>query len=167
MYGLCGYRLLHSACKEVCHIIVFMCTSFGSLLQKAVATMNSGGRKAHPLNPHPQGAIMQDTVGDWKGIFPNSYVKVGMDFRVCVCVRMFIHVCVCGTSLVPGAARREKRAPAVHCSRMREVSMVTCILLRYTNITTNFSLPAERPHGRAMLLARIIWMDLESEIISL
>ena len=40
----------------------------------------------------------------------------------------------------------KKRAPGVHCSRMCQVSMVTCILLRYTKITTNFSLPAERPH---------------------
>ena len=29
--------------------------------------------------------------------------------------------------------------PGVHCSHMRQVSMVTCILLRYTKIKTNFS----------------------------
>ena len=57
--------------------------------------------------------------------------------------------------------------PGVHCSRMRQVSMVSCILLHYTKITTIFSLPAERPHCRAMLLARNIWTDLKSEIISL
>ena len=71
-------------------------------------------------------------------------------------------------NLVPRATRRgEKRAPGVRCSRMHQVSMVTCILLCYTKITTSFSLPAERPHCRAMLLARIIWKDLKSEIISL
>ena len=70
-------------------------------------------------------------------------------------------------SLVPGAVRREKRVPGVHCSRMRQVSMVACILLHYTKIMTNFSLPAERPHCRAMFLARNIWKDLKSEIISL
>ena len=64
-----------------------------------------------------------------------------------MCVCMFVHVCVCGTGLVPGAVRREKRVPGVHCSHMRQVSMVTCILLRHTKITTNFSLPAERPHA--------------------
>ena len=57
--------------------------------------------------------------------------------------------------------------PGVHCSPMRQVSMVTCILLCYTKIMTNFSLPAERPHCRAMLLARNIWKDLKPEIISL
>ena len=46
--------------------------------------------------------------------------------------------------------------PGVQCSRMCHVSMATCILLRYTKITTNFSLPAGRPHCRAMLLARNI-----------
>ena len=48
---------------------------------------------------------------------------------------------------------------------MRQVSMVTCILLRYTKITTNFSLPAGRQHCRAMFLERNIWKDLKSEII--
>ena len=61
----------------------------------------------------------------------------------------------------------EKKAPGVHCSHMHQVSMVTCILFRYTKITTNFSLPAGRPHCRAMLLARNIWKNLKSEIISL
>ena len=83
----------------------------------------------------------------------------------CVCACSY--VCVCGTSLVAGTMRRGKRAPGVHCSCMLQVSMVTCILLLYTKITTNFSLPPGRPHGRAMLLVRIIWKDLKSEIISL
>ena len=70
------------------------------------------------------------------------------------------------SSLFP-ALRGEKRVPGVHCSRMRQVSMVTCILLRYIKITTNFSLPARRPDCRTMLLTRNIWKDLKSEIISL
>ena len=60
-----------------------------------------------------------------------------------------------------------KKAPGVPCSRMRQISMVTCILLRYTKITTNFSLSPGRPHCRTMLLARNVWKDLKSEIISL
>ena len=40
----------------------------------------------------------------------------------------------------------EEREPGTHCSRMRQVPLVTCILLRYTKITVNFCLPAERPH---------------------
>ena len=67
----------------------------------------------------------------------------------------------------PALRGGEKRVPGVHCSRMRQVSMVTCILLRYTKITTNFSLPARRPDWRTMLLTRNIWKDLKSEIISL
>ena len=30
-----------------------------------------------------------------------------------------------------------------HCSRMHQIPLVTCILLRYTKITVNFWLPAE------------------------
>ena len=56
--------------------------------------------------------------------------------------------------------------PGVHCSCMHQVSMVTFILLA-TPISANFSLPAGRPHCRTMLLARNIWKDLKSEIISL
>ena len=67
----------------------------------------------------------------------------------------------------PALQGGEKRAPGVHCSHMRQVSMVTCILLRYTKITTNFSLPARRPDCRTMLLMRNIWKDLKSEIILL
>ena len=52
----------------------------------------------------------------------------------------------------------------VYCLHMLQVPMVTCILLRYTKITTNFSLPTERPHCRAMLLARHIWKNMKSGI---
>ena len=37
----------------------------------------------------------------------------------------------------------EEREPGTHCSRMLQVSLVTCILLRYTKINGNFCLPAE------------------------
>ena len=44
----------------------------------------------------------------------------------------------------PGScAGEEEREPGTHCSRMRQVPLVTCILLRYTKITVNFCLPAE------------------------
>ena len=107
-----------------------------------------------------------------------EWVCVWAGMWVCVCVCVCGRVCGCvgwvcereerfHSSLVPGTARGEKRAPGVHCSRMCEVSIVTCILLRYTKITTNFSLPADRPHCRSMLLVRNIWKDLKSEIILL
>ena len=42
----------------------------------------------------------------------------------------------------PGSrAGEEEREPGTHCSRMCQVHLVTCILLRYTKI--NFCLPAE------------------------
>ena len=38
----------------------------------------------------------------------------------------------------PGSrAWEEEREPGTHCSRMRQVPLVTCILLRYTKITVN------------------------------
>ena len=40
----------------------------------------------------------------------------------------------------------EEREPGTHCLHMRQVPLVTCILLRYTKITVNFCLPAKRPH---------------------
>ena len=54
--------------------------------------------------------------------------------------------CILECSLVPRLLRREEeREPGTHCSRMHHVSLVTCILLRYTKITVNFCLPPERP----------------------
>ena len=47
-------------------------------------------------------------------------------------------------SLFPGScAGEEKREPGTHCLRMRQVPLVTCVLLRYTKITVDFCLPAE------------------------
>ena len=44
----------------------------------------------------------------------------------------------------PGScAGEEEKEPGTHCSRMRQVPLVTCILLRYTKITVNFCLLAE------------------------
>ena len=38
----------------------------------------------------------------------------------------------------PGSrAGEEEREPGTHCSRMRQVPLVTCILLRCTKITVN------------------------------
>ena len=38
----------------------------------------------------------------------------------------------------PGSrAGEEEREPGTHCSHMRQVPLVTCILLRYTKITVN------------------------------
>lgn len=51
---------------------------------------------------------------------------------------------IIGIKLVPGADGKGKGAPGVYCLRMCEVPMVTCILLCYTKIMTNFSLPAEK-----------------------
>ena len=47
----------------------------------------------------------------------------------------------------PGScAGEEEREPGTHCSCMRQVPLVTCILLRYTKIMVNFCLPPERSH---------------------
>ena len=47
----------------------------------------------------------------------------------------------------PGSCTgQEEREPGTHCSRMRWVPLITCIILRYTKITVNSCLPAERPH---------------------
>ena len=63
--------------------------------------------------------------------------------------------------------RRGKRVPGAYCLGLHQVPMVTCILLRYTTITTNLSLPSERPHCRAMFIVRHIWKESNSKIISL
>ena len=74
---------------------------------------------------------------------------------------------VINISLIPGTEGRGKKALVVYCLHMLQVPMVTCILLCYTKITTNFSLPAERPHCRVMLLARQIWKNMKSKIYHL
>ena len=50
-------------------------------------------------------------------------------------------------SFLGSCAGEEEREPGIHCLCMRQVPLVTCILLRYTKITVNFCLPAERPHA--------------------
>ena len=65
-----------------------------------------------------------------------------------ICMYIFFNMTVCNChvctlSLVsmllasfPGSrAWEEEREPGTHCSRMRQVPLVTCILLRYTKIT--------------------------------
>ena len=68
----------------------------------------------------------------------------------------------------PGScAGEEEREPGTHCSRMRQVPLVTCILLRYTKITVNFCLPPERPHCMVILPVGHIRAVLKSKTISL
>ena len=44
----------------------------------------------------------------------------------------------------PGScAGEEEKEPGTHCSCMRQVPLVTCILFHYTKIMVNFCLPAE------------------------
>ena len=50
------------------------------------------------------------------------------------------------SSLIPrlnNLCGEEEKGPGTHCSHMCQVSLVTCILLRYTKITVNFCLLAE------------------------
>ena len=57
----------------------------------------------------------------------------------------------------------EEREPGTHCSRMRQVSLVTCILLHYTKITVKFCLPAGRPHCMVILPVGHIQVVLKSK----
>ena len=67
----------------------------------------------------------------------------------------------------PGScAGEEEREPGTHCSRMRQVPLVTCVLLRYTKIS-NFCLPPERPHCMVILPVGHIRAILKSKTISL
>ena len=68
----------------------------------------------------------------------------------------------------PGSCVGEEgREPGTHCSRMRQIPLVICILLRYTKITVNFCLPAERLHCLVILPVGYIWAVLKSKTISL
>ena len=50
----------------------------------------------------------------------------------------------------PGScAGEEEREPGTHCSRMRQVPLVTCTLLRYIKIMVNFSLLTHEPGNEA------------------
>ena len=50
----------------------------------------------------------------------------------------------------PGSGE-EEREPGMHCLRMRQIPLVTCILVHYTKITVNFYIPAERLHCMVIL----------------
>ena len=70
-------------------------------------------------------------------------------------------------ALFPGSCvGEEEREPGTHCSCMRQVPLVTCILLRYTKIMVNFCLPPERPHCMVILPVGHIWAILKSKTIS-
>ena len=65
-----------------------------------------------------------------------------------ICMYVCMYVCMYKfkphIASFPGScAWEEERELGTHCSRMRQVPLVTCILLRYTKITVNFCLPAE------------------------
>ena len=71
-------------------------------------------------------------------------------------------------ALFPGSCvGEEERQPGTHYSRMHQVPLVTCILLRYTKITVNFCLPAERPHCMVILPVGHIRVVLKSKTTSL
>ena len=76
-------------------------------------------------------------------------------------------VCLYLPSFPGSRAGEEEREPGTHCSRMRQVSLVTCILLRCTKITVQFCLPAERLHCMIILLLRLIRTVFKSKTISL
>ena len=66
--------------------------------------------------------------------------------RLIICMSLHYNVAETGNEVAsfPGScAGEEEREPGTHCLRMRQVPLVTCILLRYTKITVNFCLPAE------------------------
>ena len=61
----------------------------------------------------------------------------------------------------------EEREPGTHCLRMHHVSLVTCILLRYTKIAVNFCLLPERSHCMVILPVGHTRAVLKSETVSL
>ena len=76
-------------------------------------------------------------------------------------------LCVAVASFPGSCAGEEEREPGTHCLRVRQVPLVTCILLRYTKITVNFCLPPERPHCMVILPVGHIRAILKSKTISL
>ena len=54
-----------------------------------------------------------------------------------------VHACVVLASFPGSCAGEKEREPGTHSLRIRQVPLVTCILLRYTKIMVNFCLPAE------------------------
>ena len=69
---------------------------------------------------------------------------------------------------LPGSrVGEEEREPDTHCLHMHQVSLVTCIPLRYSKIHKNFYLSAERPHCRILLPVRHLQVVLKSQTILL
>ena len=72
------------------------------------------------------------------------------------------------SSLVPSLlCRKKKRALVQTVLHMDQVALVTCILLRYTKITDNYSLPARRPCRRNMIPTNHIQVVLKPKMILL
>ena len=80
-------------------------------------------------------------------------------FSVCRC-RSRKPVCLVPRLLCGGGE------PGAHCSRMRQVPLVTCILLCYTKITVTFCLLAERPYCMVILTVGHIGAGLKSRTVS-
>ena len=78
-----------------------------------------------------------------------------------------LHQNLATASLTGSCAEEEEREPGTHCSRMRQVPLLTCILLRYTKITISFCLPPERPHCMIILPVGYIRAVLKSKTTSL
>ena len=79
----------------------------------------------------------------------------------------FLPTCIQIASFPGSCAGEEERESGTHCSRMRQVPLVTCILLRYTKITVNFCLPPERSHCMVILPVGHIRAVLKSKTITL
>ena len=80
--------------------------------------------------------VHEDWVMLWVTAMYNVLAILSMADTVCLaCMQK---LCMGSISLVPrlscGGGERE---PGTHCSRMRQVPLVTCILLRCTKITVN------------------------------
>ena len=60
----------------------------------------------------------------------------------------------------------EEGEPGTHCSGMRQVPLVTCILHCYIKIMVNLFLPPERPHYMVILPVGRIRAILKSKAVS-
>ena len=61
--------------------------------------------------------------------------------------QVFNCLCFLLASFPGSCVGEEEREPGTHCLRMRQVSLVTCILLRCTKITVNKNLGWEKPEN--------------------
>ena len=112
------------------------------------SSSSSGQVDISPLNS-PRNSMVASPIIVSRG--PNGYgmilksirVYIGEsnDYRIhhIIDVRSYWHL----ASFPGSCAGEEEREPGTHCSRMHQVPLVTCILLRYTKITVNCCLPAE------------------------